>query len=310
MSANADLCNLLEQRTMRLQLIGPPVRYNPISPYPAYTPTELDMRRKAEILQYNKNSSKGSKLTRAQKYAGAMNQRKSGVVQPACVYGPNNLYKPTPTSSSDVPGPVIMLQYNPSIPLYKYANNVDNHGAIDKDVSGKWSYYFSPDVHNQTGVEKSLVNMVIENVDEYLTPVTITVPIGIYINGTSTSVPGNVYINNVTVAVYYNNVAINVGTPTITIDGFASLSSRSVNYSINSAPYNGVKYIGNLIVSNLNLPTQSGYVYEIRFTFNMVAGSTLNAGVYANISSNNNATVNCIMTNTVSALTRKDASIM
>jgi hypothetical protein len=310
MSANTDLCNLLEQRTMRLQLTGPPVRYNPISPYPAYTPTELDMRRKAEILQYNKNASKGSKLTKAQKYAGAMNQRKSGIVQPACIYGPNNLYKPTPTSSSDVPGPVIMLYYDPSVPLYKFANNVDNHGAIDKDIAGKWSYYFSPDMQNQTGVETILANMVIENIDEYTTPITITVPIGIYINGTSTSGPGNVYINSVGVAIYYNNVAIDIGIPTVTIDGFANISSRSVNYSINDAPFSGVKYIGNLIVSNLNLPTQSGYVYEIRLTFNMTASSTVNAGVFANVSSDNNMSVNCTMTNTVSVLARKEASIM
>lgn len=310
MSANTDLCNLLEQRSMRLQLTGPPIRYNPISPYPAYTPSELDMRRKAEILQYNKNSSKGTKLTRAQKFAGAMNQRKSGTIQPTCIYGPNNLYKPTPTSSSDVPGPVILLQYNPSVPLYKYANNVDNHGNLDKDVSGKWSYYFSPNVQSRTGVETSIANMVIENVDDYLTPVTMTVPIGIYISGASTSGPGSVYINNVGVAIYYNNVEINIGTPTATIDGFANLSSRSVNYSISNAPFSGVKYVGNLIISNLNLPTQSGYVYEIRLTFNMTASSTVNAGVFANVSSDNNKTVNCTMINAVSVLARKEASIM
>ena len=302
MSASADLCNLLAQRVARLQLTGPPTRYNPVSPYPAYTPSELDMRRKAEILQYNKNSSKGSKLTNAQKYAGAMNQRKSGTIQPTCIIS-------TPTSSSDVPGPVIMLKYDPNIPLYKYANNVEINGAIDKDVAGKWSYYFSSDVRNPSSVETLLANMVIENADDYLTPVTIIVPIGIYINGIAMpSVSGNVKIDSVKIAIYYNNIAINVDIPTITIDGFAP-SSRIVQYTnVNAnAPFSGTLYIGNLIVSNLNLLTQSGYVYEIRLTFVM---TNSNAGVYTNVSDVNQTPVNCTMTSTVSVLARKNASIM
>jgi hypothetical protein len=45
-------------------------------------------------------------------------------------------------------------------------------------------------------------------------------------------------------------------------------------------------------------------------TFNMTASSTVNAGVFANVSSDNNMSVNCTMTNTVSVLARKEASIM
>ena len=73
---------LLEQRSRYLQSRKIPIRFEHISPYtgntasysykpgesktPLYTQKQLDMRRKAEILQYSKNSSHNNKLTKAE----------------------------------------------------------------------------------------------------------------------------------------------------------------------------------------------------------------------------------------------------
>ena len=59
------VCDIINQRNQLSLLIPPPIRYNPISPYPANTQAELDMRRKAEILQFNKNSTQKGKITKA-----------------------------------------------------------------------------------------------------------------------------------------------------------------------------------------------------------------------------------------------------
>jgi len=54
-----------------------PVRYTPINPYiqyPQYKKFDFDMRRKAEILKYNKNSSQSNpKLTKSQQYSKLIN---------------------------------------------------------------------------------------------------------------------------------------------------------------------------------------------------------------------------------------------
>jgi hypothetical protein len=70
-----NTCNTLQQRTSFLQLTMPPIRFNGVAnPYlnSNYTPSQLDMRRKAEILQYNKNSTQTNKPTKANKFKNAI----------------------------------------------------------------------------------------------------------------------------------------------------------------------------------------------------------------------------------------------
>ena len=87
------------------------VRFNMVSPY-TYN-SDLNMRRKVEILKYirphKNNVSKN-------KYSNLAQQNNKQVSRITC----NNTNIPVPTSSSDVPGPVIYLQEDPTVPLYKY----------------------------------------------------------------------------------------------------------------------------------------------------------------------------------------------
>lgn len=75
MSGEDQTCNTLQQRTAFLQMSMPSLRFDGVAnPYlnTGYTPAQLDMRRKVEILQYNKNSSQTNKLTKSQKFANAI----------------------------------------------------------------------------------------------------------------------------------------------------------------------------------------------------------------------------------------------
>ena len=317
--SNTDLCNLLSQRRARLQLIGPPIRYNPVSPYPAYTPNQLDMRRKAEILQYNKSSTKGNKLTKAQKFTGIMNNNKNITAQPSCIYGPDNLYKPTPTTSSDVPGPRIMLEYNPNIPLYNYATGADNYSDLINTISTKLEAFSDRDILNLSGVNTLTANLVIENIDEYLSTLTLSTPIGIYVSGTPSVTPindasGNISINSITLSVYYNDIAISIPTPTITLDNVA-FTNQSVHFAATQSTFSGTIYIGNLKISNIVLPTQPGYVYVMKLIFNLTGANnsiytTYSKGVYANISPSNTVAINCTRTTNIVPLPRQDFSII
>lgn len=104
----------------------PPARYTPPSPYPQYTQYQLDMRRKAEILKYNNSGTKTNNPTKKQKFAYIVNRAAGGGVSASlssqCANSDEGASTPLPSYYSGVPGPVTMLFYDPSIPLYRYSS--------------------------------------------------------------------------------------------------------------------------------------------------------------------------------------------
>lgn len=65
-----NLKQICKQRRLQMLFNIPPPRYNGvISPYNNYTKDQIDMRRKAEILQYNKGDTKSNKLTKKQLFS-------------------------------------------------------------------------------------------------------------------------------------------------------------------------------------------------------------------------------------------------
>ena len=103
------------------------------SPYGQYTKYQLDMRRKAEILKYksNKQNSKTNNLTKAQIFVNVvkgynnMGQSTVNKISKGEITCPNDDLIPTPTSSSDIPGPIIYLINDETVPLYNYVTNPD-----------------------------------------------------------------------------------------------------------------------------------------------------------------------------------------
>ena len=235
--ASVNACNTLAQRTAFLQMSMPSLRFNGVTnPYlnTGYTPSQLDMRRKAEILQYNKNSSQTNKPTKSQKFATAIGRSvntgatfigtisgttlvvsfvRSGVitvgqsisgvgVTPGTIivsksqtigtytvnishsigvdtimYATatantttcaNDLYVPTLSSSSDIPGPVITLQYDPTVPLYNYAQNTASLGLINTEDTSEFINTTKDDIVSYDSIETVLLDLAITNVDTQL----------------------------------------------------------------------------------------------------------------------------------------------
>ena len=126
------------QQRLQAQLNNKPPPRNELqqSPYElGFTKFQLDMRRKVEVLEYNsaKQNTKTNNPTRSQRWSGFI-RNGSGVsqdiinkiannVQPADQLCPNDRFIPKPTSSSNVPGPIIDLVYDPNVPLYNYKEN-------------------------------------------------------------------------------------------------------------------------------------------------------------------------------------------
>ena len=334
-SDQTQICAIIEQRNIALQLTGPPSRYNIISPYPAYTQSQLDMRRKAEILQYKQNSTQSNKITKSQKWSQLVNGQFQNNTQTiitntpiydasrANVIGntyspqvynlvnncPMDLYISTPSSSGNVPGPIINLQYDPTIPLYNYATNNYSLSVLNTPANNnEWQYYTSNNIFylNQsistTSItnENTLVTLYIQNVNKQSYNYIINTPISVYIAGDvsgNNDGSGNISITGYTCNVYYN-------------DSIASTVSNTVNMSpvvfttttqyFETKTFNGNIYVGNLTIPNIGLFTTTGYVYNIKLSFNLSVSEPTFAynnyvvGIYSNVSGNNlNQQNNC-----------------
>lgn len=339
-----SLAQLCLQRKKQLLFNFPINRYNPISPYVgSITSVQLDMRRKAEILQYSasKSNTKTNNYTKAEKWSlliSGKNQKNAynNITITQVEYGPSNISSniysgdliinnqekysstpiytdiivkypdkysfnkdingnityniiqgninacnmdmvPMPTSSSDVPGPIINLVRDVSIPLYNY-NNPITYGIQNPESNNNYNYLINDNILFDNNIENKLFSLnITNNNDNYANNLGFDVPISISFQNnttadlTSLSVDliskfNNITINvsNIVLNVYYNNSSV-----------YSSLlfpDSSSIDISLNNtitSPFSGSIYIGVLNIRNILLYTQPGYVYDIKLTCKM-----------------------------------------
>ena len=358
--SNTDLniSNICQQRRRQLLFNVPPIRYNPVSPYSgnaSITPFKLDMRRKAEILQYsaNKSNTKTNNYTKANKWSllvNGKNQPKqyNDIVLKEVHYVPSpiatdiytsddngnvairnysNRYSyvpiytdvivrfpdkyienidengnityqiikgnipycntdmiPTPTSSSDVPGSIINLVRDVTIPLYNYSTNTNSYGLINEEQTTNYSYIINKNIEMSNNTETTLLSLnIINNNDEYRNYFGFDIPLCIYFKSTikNTNINDIIHFDNITitltsviVSVYYNNSTVQlVPLPNITLPSISTLTyDTSLNPTTIYEPfysYNGQLYLGKLKVSDLYLYTQSGYIYDVKLKCNI-----------------------------------------
>jgi len=118
----------------------PPIRYLPINPYPQSTKMQLDMRRKCEIFKYAGSGStqQTNSLSKKQQFASLVNNiGSSRGTQYTCT---QDRTLPTLTTACDVPGPVQILTYDPSVNLYNYSYQINTRvfssGSNEDDLLG------------------------------------------------------------------------------------------------------------------------------------------------------------------------------
>jgi hypothetical protein len=320
-TSNNIVCNLLKQRSKFLSLLSPGPRYNPISPYPTYSQAQLNMRRKAEILQYKKNSTQTTQLTKSQKYASVVNGSYRVNSNKVCN---KDLLRPTPTSASDIPGPLMILKYDPTVPLYNYQTKQNTSAFVDVQppdwqvsvASNSISTAVIPSQTNGTinsttttniftVPESSFLSLCIQNNNNY--NFNLIVPVGIYVSGNNLISPAtvNFTLKDVTLNVYYYPSS---SIYTLNGNSLATSSIQISNFSGGSftvgslQSFYGSQYFANIFVPNIPLSTQYGDVYDFKFSYNIqivINGvakiNDFYAGLYTNIPKITPA-VNCIFT--------------
>jgi hypothetical protein len=274
-------CLANQQNLKRSRLFNiPPFRYTPISPYNgSITQYDLDMRRKAEILKYNKNSN--GKFTKkqswAQTVAGSLQRRTYS--QTAIQYISSGgqcedvSTLPMPTSSSGVPGPVINLYYDPAIPLYNYSTTPQAYGTENYEDNDMWLVKSDSNINSLTPTVFTL--NIRKPIDKTVYSYSFSVPIALYISGYNINqISGSDVSGNFTVAISVDSVSVKYGgqpiiitQPTISYANLIQNVAGKTNSYINEGTFNGILYIGTIAVSNLVLLTNPETTYDILFNY-------------------------------------------
>lgn len=206
---------------------------------------------------------------------------------------------PTPTSSSDVPGPITYLYNDETVPLYNYVSNVNSYSRDTNNVNtAKWSITQSSDIFLINGQDNTFFTMMInKEIDQSSYTYSVTLPISLYVSGTNLNLNSDtdwhfndlsVGINYIDFGVKYNNTNIPFKTiPVIKLSGQDQaltysngsyygnnicnllqfdVSFGSVTDTVDS--YTAKLYIGTITISDIILRTDPGYVYDFYLQIN------------------------------------------
>jgi hypothetical protein len=359
----AVIQSIFKQKRKQALYNVPITRLTPVSPYPIYTQEQLNMRRKVEILKYsnNRQNTKQNNLTQKQQWALLANGKTQVMSQtkiqkyastPEEFSCPSDNAIPTLTTACDVPGPPMILQYDATIPLYKFVSdftrsyvntpNTDtspwriftkNEVILVESLMGTATIIPDPSNNTQTDTQNVGVIVITDYMGESSYNYSVSIPVGCWFMGVQhtlydyytlqpyydasnnidtdyldrsflDAILNNSYVNlhvsNVAVEVYYNDDIITLDTtPTV------NYSFQDVSFNIASLQqsFYAIQYVGNVSISNLQLPTQSGYVYDIKlkmtYTYDHSIVNVLRAfqsGFFTNLSSTSqNVQVNCVL---------------
>lgn len=328
------ICNLISQRTRFLSLLTPSPRYTPISPYPTYTKEQLDMRRKAEVLQYKKNSTQVYQTKKTQKWSQIVNATTNRYIP--CNKSP---YVVSLSSACDVPGPLTSLYYDPSIPLYNYATKQNAYASFYTTPEFTWEFKKNVDisggnmlaanvhfiVFQEGGTEHKLITnfptgtIIMQNIKELQLTYKYTIPIGLFVYGKTIGTPSMTLENiKITEAIlnifFYNEDNINNASsnPFLSIPITNSFTNTNIlDLSMSFVPtvtdgiFNCSQYIGDIIVPNITLNTSYGFIYDFKLHFELsysplnnstISNNDLTFGVYINMPPYDISSNGCIVT--------------
>lgn len=280
---DTSLDSICAQRKKQMLFTVPPPRINifDTSPYiKGYTKAQLDMRRKVEILKYSGSTqnTKTNRVTKKELYARVMRGRNRVDLQTVVnnVVCPTDQIIYTPSSSAGVPGPVIDLYLDNTVPLYNYIKDVESKGISEIEQIDEWKYITT--LNNTLFMDDISSKLLLLNITESITSSTntfnLSLPIGFNISGKKINNTDSLYeYKNISIAldqitpfefiVQYNNVNVQTVTPIVSyIYDVSNITSFSFDISNNTESFEASLYAGTLNISNINLYTEPGYVYD------------------------------------------------
>jgi len=296
--ASQDMIDTLCAQRRKYQLFNkPPIRYNPPNPYPNSTQDQLNMRRKVEILKYNKNSTQGPQLTKAQKLS-QMLTRTSNLSRLVC---PNDKYIPVLSTASGIPGPPVYLVEDDNVPLYNYAQHTNVYGEQIQTDDDTWNLNVFTNQLILSGQDHTtFCNLIIRPlIKQPYTVFTLQTPVLFRIRGigmpsatngstiTATIRPTNGGNDNSFLTTYGGNPVANNSSETTFLQNNSITSTLNVP-ATGSPTYNYFceAYVGLVQFSKISLNTSPGFVYDFKFNYIVdytIVNDTVNNDIANNI---------------------------
>jgi hypothetical protein len=265
------------------------------------------MRRKSEILKYkasNQNSKKNS-LTKSQKWAQLAKGGSSGTTKQSAVCSQNQDMIPTPTYACGVPGPVMYLYRDISIPLYHYGKQTFTGGIENYQNVDKWNLITENDVYFPNNSPTRVFRIfILDQIDKSVYSYQFQTPFSVLLQAVNnkpsvtTKYDCSINIISVKAEISYNGTAIeNTGTT-------VSYEINNVLFQSGTPSFGVYLYMGMLNITIPQLYTTSGYIYDMILTFvmNITADTayyseyTSNIKVYCNLSHPNLfSSYNCVV---------------
>lgn len=313
------LCNALTIRRFQLLYNVPPTRYTPISPYPANTQDELDMRRKAEILQYNPTtqSSQTNSLTQKQRWSQTVRNRNQPI-NPNC---PDLDMRPTPTTASGIPGPLRYLIRDTRVPLYNYQADPNAYAITAVEDTSLWRFSSPNNVFSNNDVSSKVLTLFIStNIDDPFKQFVFTTPYAIYIQGVNTTSafsptsPNSLKINDISFTILSAEAKVlynNTETDTETVVALSNLSA-TYDISLNTATetsYSLFQYMGLLTITIPRLNTVPGYIFDLSVKFSVSITPPNTQKYYSNFNTNYFAVFCNLVEPSPASLVSKNATV-
>jgi|SaaInlV_150m_DNA_3_1039698.scaffolds.fasta_scaffold18910_1 hypothetical protein len=282
----ANLTDICNQRKQFMLFNIPPVRFEPQNPYNgtnAPTQYQLNMRRKVEILKYNKNSTQGPRQTKRERTAAALSGR-TNLARTVC---PDDYKIPVISTAAGIPGPAIYLVEDRSVPLYNYVKNTNAYAEQNDEDDNQWVISSNS---NQQCVDNNLFTRIAKliirpSIQQPYTTFTYRTPVifrlkgsGLHTNDgkTANGERANIVVNvdSINFQATYNNASVSNQTTLTT--RFISNTSISVLLSATPTTYETENstfdyfcetYIGYLEISDIGLTTNPGGVYDFNIQY-------------------------------------------
>lgn len=259
------------QRELYLTFRETGPRVEIVSPYPQNTKFELDMRRKVEILKYKNQTSNSNVGTKSQNWRRVVQLSQKNPMSKSNVPCPYDALIPTPTSACNVPGPIITLQYDPTVPLYKYGYQPERYNLVNPLKDRSYTVYENNDVPFYQNTSDVVCYLLFKNPNESSYEFDLQMPVAINFNGYKNTASSNKNVSFINIVLYSGTLEITYGIKPVIVKNLDISNVNSILLSVeNSIGYFEVsRYIGLVNVSEIILRAQPQDVYEFNMTFNI-----------------------------------------
>jgi len=290
MSNQLSIQSICDQRRQQSLYNKPLARIEMVSPYETtnYTKFDLDMRRKVEVLKYQKGSTKGNTLTKKQQWSQIINGNTpslstSSTSDNTCIIQ----NKPMPLSASNVPPDrnVSVLYNDETVPLYNFINPIYTraYGFTNNPINviSVFQQNILSNINCESNISNKIASIVFsENADMNVYTLSIhNIPLALYIQGDlsgtqiNLNIPNDAVINSIQLNAYYNDNLVPdrsvyryTYSPTILKSYDLDISA---NTYLDGTTFKGIQYIGNVSISNILLYTSPGFIYDFKLKVNL-----------------------------------------